>query len=355
MADSSANTFPTCERFLLFGFGHRRKVVYQSGTLRDALNGEIIYAWNVRSVSFEPADYRVVLETGDGVVIVVEDEEGVWIEEHGDRRCITRSPVRLPTFAGHPRADLLRALHAELLIHVLPWGPVPNIWVYPRPWYRDSAMMAMALAKTGNAGLLDEWIAGIYKRYDFNNSSAEPDNLGQVLYLASLSDGRDHPVVEKVMAEIPKCATSDHLVGTTDYAQHPVYQTKWLKFGLAALGMDHSAWKIPAVFDSYSALFWMDFRDQHVDGKRWEPDPLRAEPYPYLNWANAHFYGDPPPEPIEADSFPLTREGKGSEANYRRMRIVAPDFATARVCSPHTWHGAEIFLYLLDERVFPQR
>jgi hypothetical protein len=280
-------------------------------------------------------------------VVLCEDEEAVWIEERGDRRAVTRAPVRLVSFSGYPQASLLRVLQGELLMHILPWGPVPNLWVYPRPWYRDAAMMAMALAKTGNARLLEPWIAGLEQPYDYNNRGhAETDNLGQVLYLASLAGGRSHRIVDRALAAARQVRKEEHLSGLSDYAEHPVYQTKRLNFGLRALGLDDSPWKIPAVADRYSALFWMGDRDQHVEMPRFDAKTLAD--YPYLNWAEAHFYAEPPPEHVTADTFPLTREVRSSEANYGRMAMVSPALATAKWSSPHTWHAAEMFLYFLD-------
>lgn len=70
--------------------------------------------------------------------------------------------------------------------------------------------------------------------------------------------------------------------------------------------------------------------------------------YPYLSWASAHFHEAPAPESLDADTFPLTREIEASEANYARSSIVGAPFAAERWSTPHTWHGAEIFLYHLD-------
>jgi hypothetical protein len=30
------------------------------------------------------------------------------------------------------------------------------------------------------------------------------------------------------------------------------------------------------------------------------------------------------------------------------MRIIAPEFTQRRLCAPHTWHAAEVFLYTLQ-------
>jgi hypothetical protein len=334
------------QSFHLFGMGPgRRKLLYQAGgLLRDALNGEVIRRWEAHEEKIVSGEYRVEL----GEARIVEDEEGVWIEERGDRVALTRSPVKLPRFDGHPRAALLRALHAELLVNVMPWGPVPNLWVYPRPWYRDAAMMLLCFQRTGNHTLLEPWVNGLDKPWDRNNAGQpEADNLGQALFMVSLVGDRRHPLVETVLKAVPTYQRDRHIVGLTDYAEHPVYQTKWLKYGLRHLGLD-DPYEVPSVFDSYDVLFWMDFRDQHVPGPRFET--RSAQLYPYLAWAEAHFHSEPPPMPVNESATPLTWEGKGSEADYWRMAIVSREKASERVCLPHTWHAAELFLYFLDQK-----
>ncbi len=330
-------------RFALFGMGHRRKLLYQNFALRDALTGECLRRWEACAERFEPGEYRVTLETPAGEARIEEDEAGVWLAERGDRIPLTRSPVRLPRFEGHPHAPLLRALHGELLVNVMPFGPVPNLWVYPRPWYRDAAMMLICLEKTGNLGLAEAWIRGLSRVFDRNNAGmSEADNLGQALYILSRVCDHHHPLVPEILKAAQAFRKEDYLQGKSDYADHPVYQTKWMKFGLRALGLD-DPYRIPEVYDSYSALFWMDFRDSHVPGPKFNREECRL--YPYLAWAEAHFYGDPPPMSACVDDFPLTWEGGASEAEYWRMEPVSPEAARQRVAFPHTWHAAEMFLY----------
>lgn len=330
--------------FHLFGMGHRRKFIYRNGTLTDALFGDVVQRWQVRNEKIDPAYYRVLLETDHGPVTLVEGEEAFWIEQAGDRRALTSGRVRLPDFTAHPCAGLLRALHAELLANILPWGPVPNLWVYPRPWYRDAAMMALCFEKTGNVDLLRPWIESLKQPFDYNNKgNTEPDNLGQILYLSSLANGAKMPAAQAALKEIDKFRKGDGIVGLTDYRQHPVYQTKWLKYALRRLGLD-DPYKIPHVADSYSALFWMDYKEHHVPHPPFDTGAL--EKYPYLNWAEAHFLGNPPPEPVSEQT--LTREIHSSEADYTRMAFLSPAWAEQRYSTPHTWHAAEIFLYFLD-------
>jgi hypothetical protein len=288
-------------------------------------------------------------------VAIYENEAGVWIEEHGDRTRLTSGdPVCLPRFEGHPYAPWLRSLHTEMLVNLMPVGPVPNLWVYPRPWYRDAAMVLMCLRLTNNLHLVESWVRGLSKVFDRNNAGErEADNLGQVLFMVSLFEANHHPIIQQVLNEIPGFSVGEFILGRTDGAEHPVYQTKWLKFGLRSLGLDDHL-KIPSVHDSYSSLFWMDYRDEHLPLERFLPQTLAL--YPYLNWAEAHFYNEPPPEPLDNLEPPLTHESEASEAEYWRMEaleklgVMPGRLPARRTCFPHTWHAAEMFLYLFELR-----
>lgn len=343
------------KQFLLFGMAGRRKLLYVAGgRLLDALTFEVVRSWEPEREEIQPSEYQVRLVTRKGEQVAIsEDEEAVWLEERGDRVPLTRgAPLRLPRFDGHPAAPLLRALHAELLVNVMPVGPVPNLWVYPRPWYRDAAMMLMCFRETGNLPLLEAWAMGLHKVWDRNNGGeAEADNLGQVLFIVALFEAHRHPLIENVLRAVPGFHRDGHIVGRTDYAEHPVYQTKWLKLGLKMLALD-DPYRIPSVADSYSSLFWMDYRNEHVATERFSEKTLHA--YPYLNWAEAHFFNEPPPEKLDIRRSPLTREGAGSEADYWRLDplkelgAIDGEPRDLRRCTPHTWHAAEAFLYLLE-------
>jgi hypothetical protein len=73
------------------------------------------------------------------------------------------------------------------------------------------------------------------------------------------------------------------------------------------------------------------------------------ELYPYLTWAEAHFFGQTPPWQLAGPSYPLTWEAQASQADYDGMARISPKFTAAKLCMPHTWHAAEMFLYLIDE------
>ena len=338
-------------RFFLFGMGHRAKLIYRDGRLLDARSGKAVREWNIKSDVIVPPDYCVTLETADGAsVSIIEDEEAVWIEESGHRVAVegTHAAVKLPTFEGHRYTQVLRVLHQELLVNITPAGPVPNFFVYPKPWYRDGAMMALAFRETGNLGLIRDWILGLREPFDRNNGGVtEPDNLGQALFLVSLVNDKNHPLVPKVLAEMPRFEREGpqgkYIVGRTDGAEHPVYQTKWLKFGLSALGLPDN-YRVPLVRDGYSALFWMDYRDAHVA----EANADDRRNYPYLGWACDHFYGRKK-SPIGNRDYPLTWEQRASQAKYAALAVLDPAYAEQKLSTPHTWHAAEVFLYLLKD------
>ena len=248
---------------------------------------------------------------------------------------------------GHPYAPILRVLHQEILVNILDGLPLPNFFVYRRPWLRDGAMMAMVLRQTGNLDLIRAWILGLREPYDRNNAGeTEADNLGQALYLVSLVSGASHPLVASVLAELPRFEVDEHIRGRSDFAEHPVYQTKWAKFGLASLGLP-DPYRVPLVPDSYSALFWWDYRDRHVPGER-----FRGSDYPYLNWAEAHFHGEAG-APLGDLDYPLTWEANASQAEYAALASFLPAHAAEKLAAPHTWHAAEMFLCLQAEFDYP--
>ena len=338
-------------KFFLFGMGARTKLLYRDGILFDARSGRELQRWKVRKEIIVPPDYLVALETEDGGAVTLREDAGaVWLEQGGQRTAVegTKSPVNLPDFAGKNYPLVLRVLHQELLVNITEAGPVPNFFVYEKPWYRDGAMVALALKETGNLDLLKPWILGLREPFDKNNKGeTEADNLGQALFLVSLVADKNHPLVAKVLAEIPRFektdATGKYILGRSDFADHPVYQTKWLKYGLRTLGLP-DAYIIPKIADSYGALFWMDYRDQHVAGN----DSNDRGPYPYLGWACDHFHGTKK-SPLSNRDYPLTWEARASEARYDRLKIIAPILAEKKISPPHTWHAAEAFLLLLAE------
>ncbi|HKJ69192.1 MAG TPA: hypothetical protein VKA68_14635 [bacterium] len=336
--------------FFLFGMGDRPKLLYRRGVLSNVLTGEIIDRWDPVREIIIPPEYRVVLHTADDMLVQIrEDSAGIWLRQNGETTLIAQSdaPVTLPSFNEYDHSEVLRVLHQEILVNIIDGAPVPNLFVYNEPWYRDGAMAAMCLAQTGNLPLLEDWITGLRDPYDYNNADeAEADNLGEVLYLISLAADSAHPLVDSVLNEVEQYEVRDsygtYIRGRTDFNRHPVYQTKWLKFGLEALSMD-DPYYVPLMEDTYSSLFWMGFRGRYLGGN--DADDTRN--YPYLGWASDHFHRYKR-SPISDRPYPLTWEAHASQAEYSGMAVVDTVYAEAGICAPHIWHAAEVFLYLTD-------
>lgn len=327
--------------------GNRRKFLYKEGLLLDALTGEVVRNWHVISEKICPSEYSVELMVPDGKSIVItEDEKGIWLDEAGRRIYLSGGYLKLPSFEGHDQKPLLRALHHEILVNIVQGKPFPNIFVYSNPWYRDAAMMCMCLEKTGNLHLVSDWILGLGEPFDLNNAgNCEPDNLGQALYMISLVSDSSHLLVGTILRTIPRFKRANYIIGMTDGTEHPVYQTKWLKFGLRCLLLD-DPYEIPDIFDSYSSLFWMDYTQDFLDVPCFSKEA--RELYPYLGWAEAHFHNWTFEMTSTPDKYPLTWEAHASEARYEGMERISKEFVERRICAPHAWHAAEMFLYLLD-------
>ena len=345
--------------FFLFGMGDRLKLIYRDGRLINALTGNIEEQWNVKEAVIVPSEYLVALELADSLpgqprtLQIREDEHGVWILQSGKRPKLipgTRHPVVLPRFADNPYGPVLRVLHQEVLINIINGRPMPNFLVYAKPWYRDAALMAMVLRETGNLALIRDWIMAIRDPFDRNNHGiAEADNPGEVLFLVSLVSDKTHPAVTMALDSVKRFRQGTYIVGKTDYAEHPVFQTKWLKYGLKSLGLP-DLYVIPKQYDSYSSLFWWGYTDEHVAGKKFaEKD---SDAYPYLVWAEDHFSkqtGNPERRGIVGNlDYPLSWEQNASDAHYPGMTVLEKSLVRQKLAFPHTWHAAEMFLLLRE-------
>lgn len=340
--------------FYLFGMGNRAKLCYKDGHLFDTQTGDILYTFAGAKATIIPNAYRVDLRSGGKTIAIYEDSTGVYVKDNSTKRLLpgTGSPVHLPDFQGHRYSEILKVLHHEILINIVDSKPLPNYFVYQKPWRRDAAMMAMCLKKTGNLELIRDWVLGLDDPYDHNNGSSrgapenEADNLGQTLYLLSLFTDSSHPLVSKILDECKKYEVRDehglYIRGRSDFQEVPVYQTKWLKFGLDKMGLP-DPYSIPMIPDNYSSLFWWDFEDKYVATEGWVNDK-----YPYIQWARDHF-NHSKNGPVSNNDYPLTWETEASEADYNGMAVIDSVFTWSKTSAPHTWHAAEMFLYLLPE------
>ena len=343
--------------FFQFGMGNRKKILYKDGKLVDLYSGEVLYQWPRKAETIIPNEYKVYIETiTDDTVLIYENEERVFIHEGGKVRHIegTTSPINLPEFNNHPYSEILKVLNHEILINIVEGKPLPNNLVYDNPWRRDAAMMAMCLEATGNLELIRDWVMSLEDPYDRNNAGEmEADNLGQTLFLVSLFSDKNHPVIEKILKEIAKYEVHTregvYIRGRSDFHETPVYQTKWLKYGLKSLGLNEE-YIIPTVQDDYSSLFWWDYKETYWEGTKdaYESyDEKTKHFYPYIGWASDHFHGSSN-SPVSNRDYPLSWEQKASQAHYPALTVIDEIYAESNLCAPHTWHAAEMFLYLLN-------
>lgn len=332
-------------KFFLFGMGDREKFIYKCGQLIKYKGYEVVFNWSVKSEEFIYDRYTVVITTNGGERITIkENESGVFVDD----LCITASKLNLPDFEEYKYAKELRILHHEVLINVIDGKPVPNYFVYDKPWYRDGAMMGMVLKHTNNLHTIKNWILSITEIYDRNNAGGcEPDNLGELLYILSLVSDKDNPLVKRIIDEGKRIMVDGHLTGITDFNDHHIYSTLWFKLGLNALGIDSDFVSVPQKFDSYSRMFWMDKSEVELK------TPFKSEydkDYPYLWWACIHFENESFEDKLLSDTYPLSWERNASQAKYDRIAPLSSIYAENKFSAPHTWHASEMFLYLIEMR-----
>jgi hypothetical protein len=334
--------------FFFFGMGDRLKMIYKSGNLINAKTGKVLRRWKVKTAVIVPSEYLVHIELENGKAVdVQEDTQGIYIYENGMQIIMAESRLSLPTFAEKKFGPVLRVLHHEILMNVDEGLPVPNFMVYQKPRYRDAAMMTMVLKKTDNLNLIVNWIANLKEPCNLNTEgSPEIDNFGQILYIISTVSDRKHPLIEKVLEMADAYKNASYIEGKTDYAFHPVYQTKWLKFGLKSLGIADE-YKIPLMYDNYSTLVWWDYRTESVGGRQF--DENTGAKFPYLTWAEDHFSNQKRGIVSLAD-YPLSWESESKDANYGGMNVIDPIYAQTKLCITHGWHASEMFLLLMEAK-----
>ena len=341
-------------QFYIFGFGPREKYIYkEGGELIKFSENRVVYRFDVEKEKFLFDRYMVVLWTKDQKIYnIYENENGVYIKDitegEGEiKACLTSSEkINLPDFEEYKYSKQLRILHAELLTSFIGNDPVPNIYVYKKPWYRDSAMMALCLEKTGNIWLMRNWALGVTELYDRNNKgNCEPDNLGQLAYVLSHFVDKNYPLIGEIITEAKRITVDGHLTGLVDYNKHDVYATLWLKFALARLGCDTDFIKIPKEFDDYARMFWMDRSEVEVETPY---NHKYDEKYPYLTFARWHFENKEPSEEYIEPKYPMSWEIEASEAIYESIAPLSENYSRNKCAAPHSWHSAEMLLCLLE-------
>jgi len=78
-------------------------------------------------------------------------------------------------------------------------------------------------------------------------------------------------------------------------------------------------------------------------------DEWKNDFYLYIGWSADNFCGLKR-NPVSNRDYPLTWEIQASQANYKGMNIIDIQYEKNNNSSPHTWHAAEMFLCLLENK-----
>ena len=348
------------KKFYIFGMGNREKFIYkEGGSLIKFETNEVVFSFDVKREKFLYDRYMVVVWTNDGITYLIqEDSWGVYIYDitaskalHDERKLVktltTSEYINLPDFEDTEYPEQLRILHGEILVSFLGNLPVPNIYTYKKPWYRDGAMMALVLEKTKNLHLIRPWALSVKELYDKNNKgNCEPDNLGQLAFVLSFFVDKNYPLIAEIYNEAERIASGGLLRGMTDYGVHEIYSTLWLRFAFDRLGIKADFINIPEEFDNYARMFWMD--KDGIETKTPYSNEYN-EWYPYLSWAVYHFNGDDIPSELLKLQYPMSWEICVSEANYELIAPLSEEYAKNKCSAPHSWHAAEMFMYLIEK------
>lgn len=349
-------------RFYLFGMGNREKFIYKDCRLINLDKDSIVFKANdVISDSIMPDSYMVEIKTKQGVIQIKEDNSSIWIIHNNYRKNLSekKCTINLPNFNGYKYSKVLRVLHHEILINIRDSRIYPNIFVYQEPFYRDAFMASLCLEKTNNTHLIIPWINQINCVYDMQNREPEVDNIGELLYMLSYIPKDSNlsmrqEVRKQIEQQTIKMGTNIFVKGHTDGSDNAEYQTQILKLALKKNGMkDHFTTTPPEEAGPYFDLCWFTQGSSHKRDLSQLYRDIRFNyedsPFPYLQWARAHYY-DNHQAPFNNQPYPLSWEKRGGSAHFEGMRIISEKASDDRICYPHVWTAAEMFLKLYEER-----
>jgi len=345
-------------RFFLFGMGNRDKYLYKDNQLRLLKNDSVILNFtDVLSDTIRPSDYRVDIFTKHGVVSIVEDEEGIWMEDDNRRDSLHTIScyVELPSFDNKKYGKILKVLHQEILFNIMDSRVYPNIFVYKKPFLRDAFMGGMCLELTGNIDLLKPWINSIDSVYDMQNHEKEPDNLGELLYLLSFIPSDSNVVLrQKLIEEIKRETIYEdnykYISGHTDGNNNAEYQTQILKYALKKNGLKDDYTEAPVLGFYYNLCWFTKGCDNHRTWRQMFDNWVKGDrdlAWPYLMWARSHYYNDFNAPWVDHD-YPLSWEQGGTSAFFEGMLVLSEKAVEDKICYPHVWTAAEMFLKLYE-------
>lgn len=335
--------------YYFFGMANRRKLLFLEDKLLDISTGEVLYTFDVKELLLVPNKYEVLIQTKNNDFIkIYEDEEGIHYNKNNHDKIITGTSfkINLYSFTNQKYQNIKKVLYNEILFNIKDSKIYPNIIVYDKPWYRDAAITAMVLKQTNNTSLIADWVNNITEIYDKqNNGIAEPDNLGELLYLLSTQENINYDLVDKIEEEAERIATSNengyYLFGQTDYSNQYLYQNLWYKLGIESVGRNFD-FDISNLEDDYSKLAWWSTKTNTQE------DMGYNELFPYLTTAYHHTLKTNKLV-LNKNVYPLSWEQHASNADYSKMLFISDWYSNEEISPTHTWTASELLLYLLDE------
>ena len=337
------------EETYYFGFGSRRKLLYRKNSLIDINTKEVLYEFEEKEKLIIPNLYTVIIQTKDNNYIKIkEDNKGIHYALNGKDEIIegTDKEIKLFDFSNQKYQNIKKVLYGEILFNIKDNIIYPNIIVYDKPWYRDAAITSMVLRQTNNTDLINDWINSINELYDNNNGYSEPDNLGEILYLLSLSEERNEDLIDRIEIEAERLATSNpngyYIYGQTDFSPQHLYQNLWYKLGIEKVGRTYhfDISKIPE--DDYSKGAW--WSNYIVKGSNNNLDVN----YPYLSYAVLHKQ-KVGKVVLNYNLYPLSWERNASQAKYENYLGIDNQMNDSKTSPIHSWSASELLLYILDE------
>ncbi len=338
--------------FYLFGMGNRTKILFKDNKLIDIFTKKTLYEWNVKDYVIIPNIYTVLIRTFDNTYYkIYENDNGVYIQKFNKKAKLikgTDKHIDLYNFAGQEYSNVKKVLYNEILFNIKDGKVYPNIIVYDKPWYRDAALAGMVLKSTNNVSLIEDWISHETEIYDKQNAGiSEPDNLGELLYLISISKNGNKKLENSIIKEAEKIASNNedgyYIIGKTDFSELNNYQNLWYKFGIDSVHKttDISYKGNP---DRYNSTAWW----ANQTNKNKLPTMNSSKQFPYLSWAQYHtikkgkIFSN-------VNFYPLSWEQNASQADYSKMKVIDDYFVNNKISPVHTWMASEMLLFLLDD------
>lgn len=332
-----------------FGMANRRKLIYQNNELMDIETKKVIKKFDVEEQFIIPNIYTVIIKTKNGDYIkIYEDKEGIHYIENKKEKLLDDNKVELYDFSNQKYQNIKKELYGELLFNIKDEVIYPNIIVYNKPWYRDSALTCMVLKQTNNTDLISKWVENITEIYDLQNSNVqEPDNLGELLYIISTQENRNEELIDKIEEEAERIASSNengyYLYGQTDYSNQYLYQNLWYKLGIEAVGREFKFDLSQIPEDSYSKMaWWSDYKIKNNE------EQVLSDDYPYLSYATYHKTKNIS-VPLNISVYPMSWEKNASEAKYNEYDKIDLNMSYENISQIHSWSSSELLLLLLDE------